>query len=1132
MPDRPLGSPFVGRDDELRELLAGLDDAASGRGRLFLVGGAPGIGKSRLADELATAARQRSIPVLWGRCWEDAGAPAYWPWVQALRGHVRSADPDVVRAQVGAGAGEIVRMLPELMALYPSLGRPDGPQSDSARFQLFDSATTFLANVARTQGLVIVLDDLHAADAESILFLRFLGSQLFDTRLLVLGTYRDVEVGPGHPMRDATERLAREPSTRVMRLTGLPDSAVVEVIRSTSGVSPSPRLAVALSRETGGNPLFLGEAVRLLAAEGRLDHDVSGDMVRVTVPASIREVIARRLHKVGEPTSGVLSTAAVLGPEFSLEALRRTLDHDDDAIAESLEVAVRAELVARVTGSPGRFRFSHDLIRETLYEELSPAERGRAHATVGAALERLYDASVDGHLAELAHHFFEALQAPRPDGEPAELRSVPKLAADYARRAAVVATTSLAYEEAARLHRMTLQAVELDPSTDVLVVTEILLDLGDVQARSGDLEGGRSTFLDAAALARRLGLPNHLARAAIGYGGRFVWPRAGDDRLLVPLLQDALELLGEGDIPLRVRLLSRLACAWRDALAEHRNDSDRLSEEAVSLARASGDAATLAYALVGRFGAIWWPENAEERLAIAREFLALAEAGGDGERVIDAHTTLYMAYTELARMDEARAEAESLTRLARNLRQPAHLWLALATRASFALIEGDFALAAELTERERDPGSSSTPIHDDVSVSRMHRFLLSREVGGVAAEEASIRASVEEFPWYPVHRSALACLLLDLGRHEEARAIFEALARDDFHAFQPDNEWLLGICFAGEACSRLGQRRDAERLYEQLLPFAGRHAIGFAEGSLGAVDRYLGLLAASNGDLPAAEGHFVDGIRVNSRMGARPWTAHTKVDLAEMLLTRDAPGDPHRAAELLRDADASAGLLGMTVLERQIREQQRRLDRPEGPVPSKVRSGAFHREGEYWSVTFDDNSFRLQDGKGLRYLARLLAHPGDETHVLDLVASERSGSGEPLPAGSLPDDERSMGFGSAGEILDPEARSAYRERLRDLDAELTEADDWNDPERAERIRDERAALIDQLASAVGLGGRSRGFSSAPERARISVGKAIRSAMRRIEAQDSALGAHLAASVHTGTFCSYAPDPMLQLTWDL
>ena len=508
------------------------------------------------------------------------------------------------------------------------------------------------------------------------------------------------------------------------------------------------------------------------------------------------------------------------------------------------------------------------------------------------------------------------------------------------------------------------------------------------------------------------------------------------------------------------------------------------------------------------------------RMGENKAFLTL-----DGERLIDAHLMLFMGLSELGRMAEARGEVETVTRLTVELRQPAQLWLGIAPRALLALLDGDLPLAEELIERETDNRRQVTIARDDESAARMHRFLLRREQGRLAEEEPSIRSSVGDFPWYPLYRAALACLLRDLGRDAEARAVFENLARDEFRALYRDSEWLLGMSLASEACALLGDGSAAEVLYDQLEPFAGRHAIGHAEGSVGAVDRYLGLLAATLGRLDDAVRHLDAAVDINEAWGALPWAAHSRHDLAWVLTRRDAPGDRDRAEEAERVALAAATTLGMALAGRIRAEDQGPPDSTASPV--RVASGTFHREGEYWTIGYEGAAFTVRDSKGMRHLARLLESPGREVHALDLVQLDSPGS----PPGTAAGESLSRGgSGDAGPVLDAESKAAYRRRLDEIREELDEAERWNDPARVDRLQVELQALTHELASAFGLGGRDRPTGSSAERARVSVTRAIRAALRRIDEQSPALGAHFDATIHTGTFCSYMPDPRAAITW--
>ncbi len=1167
--DQKSGTVFVGRERELQELLRGLDQAATGRGGLVLIRGEPGIGKSRLADELATRARERGVRVLWGRAWTDAGAPPYWPWIQVLRSLVRATGADRLAAQLGVGAADLAQVLPELRGTAGEPPRPADPDPEAARFRLFDSTVTFLLNASHDRPLLLVIDDLQAADTASVLLLRFLADQLPEMAALVVCTVREIELEPDQPVAAALDELAREPSTRTLDLRGLEQAAVGAYIGATTDAAPAEQLVAAVWRATGGNPLFVGEALRLLSAEGRLDDLADQASLRVVVPAGVRAVIRRRIDRLGASTAFVLLLGAVLGPEFRLDVLRRVGGEQAREASADIDAAVRAGLILPVGGAVGRYRFSHDLVRETLYDELSPLQRAQLHRRIGEVLEELYGADLELHFAELAFHFVEAARGD-PSDDPAQGDAGARRAAHYAARAGDAATAALAYEEAARLYRMAIAAVEALALPADQDRVQLLLALGDALSRAGDFAESRRIFLRSADLARRMGSESLLAASAFGYGGRQPWVRAGRDTRLVPLLQDALVMLGGADPPLRVRLLTRLACAWRSE-PQRRSDSAALSAQAVELARELGDPATLAYALAGRFWATWWPENPSDRQIVARELSEVASTLDDPERLADAHLIMFLVNSELGHMAEAQREMEALGRQVEELRQPATMWLGGANDAQLAMMRGELVLAERLIGQEGSARHESTPGRDGESVVRFQRFLLRRLQGRGAEEESSVRQAIDDFPWYPFHRAALACLLLDAGRNGEARRVLRDLLEDDRHGIYRDNEWFLGICLSAEAATVLGEQVSAQWLYDELLPFAGRHAVGYAEGSLGAADRYLGLLAGALDRPDDAVAHFEAAISLNDAMGARPWSALTQHDLAELIRKRSSPGDEERAAALDVQAFGTAAELGMALADQiltsggsgsedepavpgasggrspDVAAVDRAADRaatsailaaatgsdgtagPTAPAGA-VSAAVFRPEGEFWTVRFDGSAFSMRDARGMHHLARLLEHPGREFHALDLVASPDRG--RPTAAGVAAAEGLASDRGSGtGPMIDAQARAAYRERLEDLQAEIAEAEAWNDPERAARAEDELDTLTRQLAAAVGLGGRDRDPGSAAERARVSVTRAIRSAMDRLALQSPSMGAHLDATIRTGIYCSYTPDPRAPIAWN-
>jgi tetratricopeptide (TPR) repeat protein len=1120
---------LVGRDSELGELLAGLDDAAGGTGGLFLLAGDPGMGKSRLAGEVAARARDRGLKVAWGRCWEAGGAPAYWPWMQALRALLRGLDSEQLRAHLGAGAPFVAQMVPEVAEMLPDVRQPPPMEAEGARFRLFDAVATFLRNAGAGRPLMLVLDDLHAADAPSILLLRFAARELGDARVLVLGAYRDIELDRGHPLAVALAELSREPATRHVPLSGLDEAGVDRLIQEITGVVPREGVVAAVHRCTEGNPLFVGEVARLLAAEGRLERAGDPAGLALAIPEGIRAVIGRRVARLPESCGRVLGLAAVFGREFSLPPLEQLSGLSAGELLDVLDVGIAARLVAAVPGAPGRLRFSHVLIRDALYEGIPAGRRLRLHQQAGEALEAFYQQDLDPHLAELAHHFFEAAAG----GDAGK-------AVGYAERAGRRAIALLAYEEAARLFKMALAVLRLArPPEQDQTRCRLLLELGDALTRMGERQAAREELLRAASLARRCQMAEELGQAALTYAGRFIFERGASDRHMIPLLQEARAMLAEeqGAGPVLARVLAALAVALRDQ--PDRGPRDALSREAVALARASGDPLTLAYTLGCRLSALMGPGDPQGRLAIAEELRTVARAAQDKQLESGGEHARAMVFLQAGRMAEYRQALDAAERLAAEVGEPVGRWLGAVVQAKLALLEGRFTDAEALVESALRSGASSVP-WDAVIFSRVQRFALRLEDGRLAEMEPAIRRSAEEFPTRPLFRCLLARLLAELGDENGARSVFGQLATGRFAGIPVNDDLLLSLGHLAEVAWFL---RDADRgavLHGLLLPYRGL-VVDTLETSTGAVDRYLGLAALTTSDLETAELHLRDALHLNTRIGARPWAARTRADLAALLFARDRPGDRERAIGLLQAALGTAERLGMTVFAERARKDlacaggDRHLPEAQ-PHGAKAADGiaswpVFRREGEYWSIAFAGEAFRVKDVKGLHYLAHLLRHPGREFHVLDLAAAgQPAGAGGMRPSAAREDDLHQGGLSGTGPMLDQQAKTAYRARLRELEEELAEATSWADSARAAQAREEMQFLAGQLAAAVGLGGRDRTAGSPAERARVSITKAVKIALSRIRAHSPALADHLDATIHTGTFCSYTPDPRAPIAW--
>jgi DNA-binding SARP family transcriptional activator len=892
--------PFVGRERELGDLLHGLEEALAGHGRSFLISGEPGIGKTRLAEQVSRRARERGAEVLVGRCWDAGGAPAYWPWVQAMRTHIQGSDRDLLRRELGRGAPDIAQILPELDELYDELPAPPSGDPEGVRFRVFEATTSFLRSASRTRPLVLVLDDLHAADAASLLLLQFLVAALADARILLLGVYRDVDPGLRHPLSETLAELRRHPVTRELPLSGLPEDDVASFVSLTSGREPAARLVGTLHRATDGNPLFLGEVMRLLATEDALESISDAAVWRRTIPESVRAVIRRRLRHLSENCQLVLVLASVLGPEFDLEALEQVSEASGDVLLDVLDEAARERIVADVPGQPGRLRFTHALIRDTLYDEVPPGRRVQLHRRVGDALEKLYADNIEPHLAELAHHFYESA---RP--------AAAEKALAYARRAGERSLGRLAYEEAARLFTVGLKVLDRMERPHDEIRCELLLALGDAQARTGETPMSKRTYREAAELAERRSLSDHLARAALGYGGRFIWDVSRDDAYLVPLLERSLTMLVDEDSILRVRLLARLAGGpLRDSSA----DAERrraLGAQALEMARRLGEPSTLAYALLGYISSHHSPDFTPAQVEIAQELVDVALEARDLERAVDGYEAHLIASIELGDLPAARADLEAMAGLAEELGQPAQRWLVTVHRGVLALLHGRLGEAEELIAEtrfvgERALGWSAAATHG------LQLYVLRREQGRVQEVEELVRQAARDNPTYPIWRCVLANMLAELGSINEAGAEFHALAADEFGRLPFDEEWEVSTCLLAETAARLGDTDRAARLHELVLPYADRVAISYPEISLGPVSRFLGILASTIGEYDDAARHFEEALATSARIGARPWLARTQDDYAHMLLRRGEPGDAEKARRTLDSARAAYRALGMS----------------------------------------------------------------------------------------------------------------------------------------------------------------------------------------------------------------------------
>ena len=1113
-------SGLVGRGRELAQLDAGLEQAFAGRGGLILLTGEPGIGKTALAREFVEHVSARGAECAWGSCWDGGGAPAYWPWVQVGRAISRRTDAQALRVALGDGAPWIAGLLPELAGALGPPAEPSELDTDQARFRLFDALATLLATVAEQRPLVVVLDDLHWADASSLLALEFVARALPDIPLLAIAAYRHAEAHARPDLAAPLGGLARAATRLPLEGLGRDEVGLLAQARAR-GLGRGerepipPRLVTAVHQASAGNPFFVDELVQLLASQGRL-HDSHAADGPLPLPDGVRDAIRRRLDPLEPVVLGALCAAAVIGGEFDLHPLASVLGEPPGTVLDWLEVPLRSGIVSAGRDA-GRYHFAHALVRDTLLESLGATRRARLHRVVAEALEEAYGDDLEQHLAVIAHHF---LQSATEGGA--------ERAVDYAARAAQRAVVQFAYEEAARLYERALDVAASLPA-DERRAWQLTQGLGEARMRAGDVDGAQRALRAAAGHARRLDDPERLAQTALaGTLGSFS-PGLVEPELVATLEEGLRRLEGMPPVEesLRRATIDALRCRLRVQLAlalywsPQRARRERLVDQALGIARSlyTGRTArasrahrvlgdrTLAFALAQGFVAVWGPETVTRGLPISIEALELCERTNDAELGMQVRLWRISLLLELDDPVRADEEIEAFGSTARRLGQPRMLVYDPLHRAMAAHLRGDFAASerftAEAVAQSRGVPGSIAPIIADAQT-----FLVRRTQGRHLDLEPLVRKNADRLPAMRRWRCGLALVLAELGREDEARRELEHLAAADFEDVPRDALWLVSMSLLAELCTLLHDRPRARRLYELLVPYEGRNVVSMGAAYVGPVARYLGLLAMTIGEDERALGHLGTARAAAERMGARPTVVLTALDAAEVLARRDAPGDAPRGRALVQRVTQDAVQMRMDGAIARADDLLAHLEEAPAPARHAPRLRPLHaalrREQDVWLLDYDGRSICLHDAKGLHHLAALLANPGTPIASVALAGALSGGD---------------HGAAAAG-------MTAYRARALDLREELDEAQAFNDPERVSRAREQLEALAVAVAQA------DLSTSAAGERARINVTRAIKAAVRRIAALEPELGHLLRGTVRTGTSCAYEPDPGVPLEWEV
>ena len=903
--DSLAGGVFVGRQREMGDLKAALEDALSGRGRLVTLVGEPGIGKTRTAQELATYAGLRGAQVLWGRCYEEQGVPPYWPWVQAIRSYVRDRDPVRLRSEMGSGASDIAEIVSDVRERLPEVQAPPVLQPEQARFRLFDSITTFLKTASRTRPIVLMLDDLHWADKPSLLLLEFLARELAGARLLVVGTYRDVDLSRQHPLAETLGELNRSAAGGLQRvlLRGLTQEDIARFIEIAAGIMPPQGLVSAVHTQTEGNPLFVTEVVRLLVQDRELtaDHASTRDSWTVRIPEGVTEVIGRRLNRLSQRCNETLTVASVIGREFELRQLAPLIeDVSEDRMLEVLEEALAARVVEELPSAVGRYQFTHALIQETLAEELSTTRRVRLHARIAEALEELYGADAESHAAELALHY----------GEAQTVLGTEKLVR-YSLLAGERTMAIYAYEEALAHFERGLAAKEGEgrPSASSMdaETAALLYGLGRTQLIMLQVDEGWANLtraFDYYAAVEDLGRVVDIADQPVSITA------PGN---IAPLLARALELVPPDSyeagrlLPWHGRLLNVLHGDYDGA--------QEALDRAFAIAQRQGDAALQLRALAFAADVEGYHLHYQQSLEKALQAIELTDHADHPLAETFAHIWAGGSMAAIGH-DRERVRHHAAASLAASERLHDRVWLPTSIGAGSANVFnswGDWQAARELIDR----GLALAPSHPIILAVGIR---LEYEVGNFNQGERYLERFLEV-----VHLTRPGPTVA----HAWVAAVIPMAARisgvaDRFNIAEMAAEAVLSSAYATPVytiAARIGlaliavQRADPATAAEQFSALESQRGTMLTGLNLVVcADHLLGLLSVTMGNLDQAEAHFEDALAFCRKAGYRPELAWTCCDYADMLRERNGDGDRAKAMSLLDESLAISSELGMRPL--------------------------------------------------------------------------------------------------------------------------------------------------------------------------------------------------------------------------
>ena len=1034
---------MLGRDAELALASRRLNEAAAGRGGVLLIEGEPGIGKSALAAALAEDARSQGYSVASGRALELSSAPPWLPLSPCLR------SIGIARVLLPVDAQEV--------------------------YGLWEDVLAALSDAAQRRPILWLLEDLHAADVQTLDLLSFLAHPLRALRVLVVVTARAVDPLLMGAVADRLGRLGR--AGDVVSLGPLADDAITGLVQQVATRSLSPVRVRELVAHAKGHPLF---ALELARAEGT---------PRANLPSTVVQVVQERLALLPPATRAALEHAAVFGREVSAGNLGRLMQRLPAAVIDDLSPSLRAGLLEEL--APGRFQFSHALVREAIHDAFSLERRCHAHAKAERLLSE--DPETLERLLLRASHALEARDA--IDGA---------LAADVIARAVAALSADGAHDRAFALYRPWVESLPRAAESPVL------LHVARLAAAAGNF--AECTRFANEALARGQGTDDAalVGEAALVLGTNL--RPAIVDRQLVRALEDALLRLSRdahADPALRCRVRARLSAALQPAIDF--SVPVAMARAAIDEARQIADPRLIRDVLFVAGSALTSCVPPLETCELATELVERARESEDVPLMLRAQVRRIMHLIELGKLEVFGKELDELLLLAESAGLPAQMWRPLLVGSLRALAQGNFMESERLLGEVEELGG----LTDDPALAfglRAHnamRVTALEDVAGMrAARDAYATLLPQTGPQLAVRAQLLAHLALRLGDGGAAAAELDEMMRA---VSTPPDAFLPAV--AGEVAALFGSTEQCRVVQSVLEPMRNQWTVSsqvdFFFG--GPIERVLGLLESALGEHDKAIASLANARERCARHGLRPWIARIGLELGRAQLAANRTSD---ALATLASALEHADALPMPLTAQRIREQLQPL-RASVAVPAAVSApvvaqpgslAALERQGDVWRARYAGREVLLKDSRGIQLLSRLIAAPGERVHALALAS----------------DDGATLGESNSGAALDATALKRYRARLSELDEEIAAAESADAGARAQRLCEERDALTAELRRAVGLGGRLRKVGSTTERARVNVTRRLREAITRVGDAHPELGRHLSESIRTGTYCSFRP----------